>query len=296
MSRTFTQATAAEQVGTHDGPVGHAPAVPELDGMPVIPDPAGLATADARELSKVLFTRLRSLEEGTSAYSYVRNTLVELNMALVRYAASRFSHRSEPMEDIVQVGTIGLIKAINRFDADREVEFLTYALPTITGEIKRFFRDTSWSVQVPRRLQELRLRLAKANELLEQRLDREPTVAELAAHLDITEAEVVDGQIAGNAYTAGTLEAPATADPEDEGPLERRLGYVDPALEKVESMTALRPLIARLPDRDRAILSMRFVEELTQTQIGERIGVSQMQVSRLLHSTLETLREGLQHD
>jgi RNA polymerase sigma-B factor len=291
-------ATAAATVPVADfrGIEHSAACPPELNGLPEIPDPATLDTADARELSKVLFARLRTLEEGTHAYSYVRNTLVELNMGLVRYAAGQFAHRSEPMEDIVQVGTIGLIKAINRFDANREVEFLTYALPTITGEIKRFFRDTSWSVRVPRRLQELRLHLAKTRDRLEQELDREPSTAELAAHLGISEAEVAEGQTASNAYTAGTLEAPATADNEDDGPLERRLGALDPELEKIEALTALKPLIEQLPERDRLILSLRFVDELTQSEIGERIGVSQMQVSRLLNHTLRTLRAGLEAD
>ena len=137
--------------------------------------------------------RLETLEEGTHEYAYVRNTLVELNLALVKFAASRFRSRSEPMEDIVQVGTIGLIKAIDRFELSRGVEFPTFAMPTIVGEIKRFFRDTTWSVRVPRRLQELRLDLAKAGDELAQQLDRAPTVAELAEQLGISEEEVVEG-------------------------------------------------------------------------------------------------------
>ena len=151
---------------------------------------------DARALSKTLFARLESLEEGTHEYSYVRNTLVELNLALVKFAASRFRSRSEPMEDIIQVGTIGLIKAIDRFELSRGVEFPTFAMPTIVGEIKRFFRDTSWSVRVPRRLQELRLDLAKAGDELAQQLDRAPTVGELAERLGLTKDEVVEGMAA----------------------------------------------------------------------------------------------------
>ncbi len=135
--------------------------IPELDGLPEIPPYTEVGPVDARALSKTLFQRLESLEEGTHEFAYVRNTLVELNLALVKFAASRFRSRSEPMEDIVQVGTIGLIKAIDRFELGRGVEFPTFAMPTIVGEIKRFFRDTSWSVRVPRRLQELRLDLAK---------------------------------------------------------------------------------------------------------------------------------------
>ena len=153
------------------------------DGMPEIADPLSVSTVDARTLSTSLFKRLATLEEGTAEYSYVRNTLVELNLSLVKFAARRFRSRSEPIEDIVQVGTIGLIKAINRFDAERGVEFTSFALPTIVGEIKRFFRDTSWAVQVPRRLQELRIDLAKARDAMEQHLGRCPTAAELAEHL-----------------------------------------------------------------------------------------------------------------
>jgi RNA polymerase sigma-B factor len=132
--------------------------------LPACADPAAVSPTDARAMSKVLFVRMATLEEGTHEYQYVRNTLVELNLALVHFAAARFRTRSEPMEDIVQVATIGLIKAIDRFDPAREVEFPTFALPTVLGEIKRFFRDTSWAVHVPRRLQELRLVLARAGD------------------------------------------------------------------------------------------------------------------------------------
>ena len=180
-----------------------------LAGLPEIPPYDEVGPVDARALSKTLFERLESLDEGSHDYSYVRNTLVELNLALVKFAASRFRSRSEPMEDIIQVGTIGLIKAIDRFEHTRGVEFPTFAMPTIIGEIKRFFRDTSWSVRVPRRLQELRLDLAKAGDELAQQLDRAPTVAELADRLGITTDEVVEGMAASNAYTASSLDAPS---------------------------------------------------------------------------------------
>src|SRR5579884_1087712 len=168
-----------------------------LADLPEIPPAQTLGPVDARELSRTLFLRLRTLEEGTHEYSYVRNTLVELNLALVKFAAKRFATRSEPMEDIIQVGTIGLIKAIDRFDPDREVEFPTFAMPTIMGEIKRFFRDTSWSVRVPRRLQELRLALTRAGDELSQSLDRSPTVPELADYLGVSEEDVVEGLAVG---------------------------------------------------------------------------------------------------
>ncbi|MFF5772964.1 RNA polymerase sigma factor SigF [Streptomyces californicus] len=263
-----------------------------LEGLPEIPPYAEVGALDARALSKTLFERLEALDEGTHEYSYVRNTLVELNLALVKFAASRFRSRSEPMEDIVQVGTIGLIKAIDRFELSRGVEFPTFAMPTIIGEIKRFFRDTSWSVRVPRRLQELRLDLAKAGDELSQQLDRAPTVAELSERLGITPEEVVEGMTASNAYTASSLDA-KPEDDEGEGALADRIGYEDNGLEGIEYVESLKPLIAALPARDRMILSLRFVSNLTQSEIGEELNISQMHVSRLLSRTLAKLRKGL---
>ncbi|WP_367138032.1 SigB/SigF/SigG family RNA polymerase sigma factor [Streptomyces sp. STD57] len=256
--------------------------------------PGELAPHDARALSKTLFARLETLEEGTHEYAYVRNTLVEMNLALVRFAAARFRSRSEPMEDIVQVGTIGLIKAIDRFELSRGVEFPTFAMPTIIGEIKRFFRDTSWSVRVPRRLQELRIDLAKAGDELAQALDRAPTVGELAARLGLTEDEVVEGMAASNAYSASSLDAAAQSqDEEAESTLAARIGYEDHDLEGIEYVASLKPMIAELPHRDRKILSLRFVANMTQSEIGEELGISQMHVSRLLSRTLRRLRRGL---
>ncbi|MFF8600585.1 RNA polymerase sigma factor SigF [Streptomyces sp. NPDC015232] len=252
-----------------------------------------IAPQDARALSKNLFARLGELEEGTHEYAYVRNTLIELNLALVKFAASRFRTRSEPMEDIVQVGTIGLIKAIDRFELTRGVEFPTFAMPTIIGEIKRFFRDTSWSVHVPRRLQELRLDLAKAGDELSQRLDRAPTVEELARELGIGTDEVVEGMAAANAYTASSLDAPQEESDSDGSTLADRLGYEDHGLEGIEYVESLKPLIASLPPRERRILSLRFTAGLTQSEIGEELGISQMHVSRLLARTLARLRRGL---
>ncbi|GAA2368035.1 RNA polymerase sigma factor SigF [Streptomyces cuspidosporus] len=266
--------------------------LPELADLPEIPPYETVGPVDARALSKTLFERLEALEEGTHEYAYVRNTLVELNLALVKFAASRFRSRSEPMEDIVQVGTIGLIKAIDRFQLSRGVEFPTFAMPTIVGEIKRFFRDTSWSVRVPRRLQELRLDLAKAGDELAQRLDRAPTAAELAERLGITTAEVIEGMAASNAYTASSLDAQPEED-DSEGALADRIGYEDHGLEGIEYVESLKPLIANLSPRDRKILSLRFVANMTQSEIGDELGISQMHVSRLLSRTLVRLRRGL---
>lgn len=285
-SSTSTISTTSSEYGDTGSTTGG------LVDLPEIPPASEMGALDARALSKTLFARLESLEEGTHEYSYVRNTLVELNMALVKFAASRFRSRSEPMEDIVQVGTIGLIKAIDRFELSRGVEFPTFAMPTIVGEIKRFFRDTSWSVRVPRRLQELRLDLAKAGDELAQQLDRAPTVGELADRLGISNEEVVEGMAASNAYTASSLDAKPEED-ENDGALADRIGYEDHGLEGIEYVESLKPLIASLPSRDRTILSLRFVANMTQSEIGEELGISQMHVSRLLSRTLVKLRKGL---
>ncbi|MFK4145206.1 SigB/SigF/SigG family RNA polymerase sigma factor [Streptomyces sp. NPDC004065] len=262
--------------------------------VPEIADPARVAPRDARELSKLFFDRLATLEEGTPEYSYARNTLIEMNMSLVRFAAARFRSRDrEEMEDIVQVGMIGLIKAIDRFELTREVEFTSFAVPYIVGEIKRFFRDTSWAVHVPRRLQEARVQLARANEELRSRLGRTPTTKELSELMSLPEEEVVEAQLASNGYKSASLDAAISGSEDGEAALADFIGDEDAALGLVEDFHALAPMIAELDERDRRLIHWRFVEELTQAQIGERLGVSQMHVSRLLSRLLARLREGM---
>ncbi|MDX3075476.1 SigB/SigF/SigG family RNA polymerase sigma factor [Streptomyces sp. MI02-7b] len=264
-------------------------------GLPWIENAGKVAPKDARELSKLFFDRLQSLEEGTAEYSYARSTLIEMNMCLVHFAARRFRGRgSEEQEDILQVGTIGLIKAIDRFDLSREVEFTTFAVPYIVGEMKRCFRDTSWAVHVPRRLQELRVELAKARDHLTTVLDAPPTVAELAAYLEIGEEQVIEGMVAANGYTAGSLDLPA-GDEGDEGghSYADTIGACDPAMEKVEDLRALAPMLDDLDERERVLLEMRFGQEMTQAQIGAELGLSQMHVSRLLSRLLARLRAGM---
>ncbi|OKK10748.1 RNA polymerase subunit sigma [Streptomyces sp. CB02400] len=262
--------------------------------LPEVADPGQVAPKDARELSKQFFRRLTELEEGTHEYQYARNTLIEMNMSLVRFAAGRFRSRGpEEMEDIVQVGMIGLIKAIDRFELSREVEFTSFAIPYIVGEIKRFFRDTSWSVHVPRRLQEARVQLARATEELRSRLGRTPTTAELAQLMSLTEEEVNEARIASNGYNSASLDAAIGSEPDGESVLADFIGTEDAALELVEDFHALAPMIADLDERERKIVHWRFVEELTQAEIGERLGCSQMHVSRLLSRTLKRLRAGM---
>ncbi|MFF8754885.1 sigma-70 family RNA polymerase sigma factor, partial [Streptomyces rimosus] len=188
-----------------------------------------------------------------------------------------------------------LIKAIDRYDPARGTPFSAFAVPYIVGEIKRFSRDTSWAVHVPRRLQELRIDLARAREKLAHELNRAPTTSELARHLEMDEEDVIEGLYAGNGYSADSLDAPP-----EEGhaqtagaALAARLGGEDPDLEKAENVQALKPLLDGLEERDRQILHLRFGAEMTQTQIGEALGISQMQVSRLLTRILAELREGM---
>ncbi|AWW35725.1 RNA polymerase sigma factor SigF [Streptomyces cadmiisoli] len=262
--------------------------------MPEIVDPSKVAPKDARELSKPFFDQLAVLEEGTPEHQYVRNTLIEMNMSLVRFAAGRFRSRGpEEMEDIVQVGMIGLIKAIDRFELSREVEFTSFAVPYIVGEIKRFFRDTSWAVHVPRRLQEARVQLARATEELRSRLGRTPTTKELSELMSLPEDEVVEARLASNGYNSSSLDAAINNSEDGEAALADFIGTEDSALALVDDFHALAPMIAELDERDRQIIHWRFVEELTQKQIGERLGVSQMHVSRLISRLLARLRKGM---
>ncbi|MFD3871844.1 SigB/SigF/SigG family RNA polymerase sigma factor [Streptomyces sp. NPDC058623] len=267
--------------------------------LPRIAEPREVAPEDARALSKAFFERLRTLDEGTHERQYVRNTLIEMNLSLVQFAARRFRNRTDgtDIEDIIQVGTIGLIKAIDRFDPTLGNEFTTLALPYITGEIKRHFRDTTWAVRVPRRLQELRIALARGKEELHAVLDRAPTVRELAEHLDITEEEAVEGLVAANGHSSQPLEQDTDESSDTAArPLAEILGNEDPAIELFEDFRTLAPLLNQLEGRERLILQMRFGQEMTQAQIGERLGISQMQISRLLTRTLTRLREGMLAD
>ncbi|MFJ9472178.1 SigB/SigF/SigG family RNA polymerase sigma factor [Streptomyces caniferus] len=263
--------------------------------VPQVEEAQRVAPQDARRLSKLFFERLSVLEEGTREYQYARNTLIEMNLSLVRYVARRFRSRGQEMEDIMQVGTIGLIKAIDRFDVLLENEFTTFAIPYITGEIKRFFRDTTWSVHVPRRLQELRVDLARAREQLEGRGNPEPSVADFAAHLGLGEEEVIEGLVACNGYDAGSLDRPIEAGggKQQTGLVADLIGNEDPALALTENLQALKPHLARLDERERTLLELRFGSEMTQTEIGKEMGLSQMHVSRLLTRIYATLRESL---
>jgi RNA polymerase sigma-B factor len=248
-----------------------------------------------RARARELFERLAVLAPEDPERARIRGYLVELHLPLVEYLARRFRNRGEWLDDLTQVATIGLIKSIDRFDLSRGVEFSTYATPTIVGEIKRHFRDKGWAVRVPRRLQELKLALTKAIGDLAQREGRAPTVAELAAHLQMSDEDVLEGLESANAYSTVSLDAPDSGD-DDAPAVAESLGMLDDALEGVEYRESLKPLLERLPPREKRILLLRFFGNMTQSQIAAELGISQMHVSRLLARTLTQLREGLTED
>jgi RNA polymerase sigma-B factor len=220
-----------------------------------------------------------------------RDELIERYMSLVRSLARRYSYRGEQLEDLVQIGAIGLIKAIDRFDLDRGVELTTYATPNIIGEIKRHFRDKGWSVRVPRGLQELNVQLSRLIEQLTVQLERSPTVAELAKAADVEEETVLEALESSRAYTSLSLSSGASTDEDEElDPLES-IGTEEPQYEISEDWAVLEPGLKALDERERAILHLRFFEGLTQSQIAQQIGISQMHVSRLIRRSLEKIRE-----
>jgi RNA polymerase sigma-B factor len=243
---------------------------------------------DRRAHTKELFLRLRQTGD-----AQVRDELAQLHLPLVEYLAKRFKDRGEPLDDLIQVGSVGLLKAIDRFDLEREVEFSTYATPTIVGELKRYFRDKGWAIRVPRRLQELSLRLNKLISQLTQDLGRAPTVPELAKAAGVSEEEVLEALESGQAYSTTSLDAPA-GDDEDAPMRGDRIGEEDLRLDNLEYFASLAPLIEQLPERERTILYLRFFKGMTQSKIAEHIGISQMHVSRLLTRILEFLREGME--
>ena len=251
-------------------------------------DRAMLDRAEVRQL----FLEYRGASEGDRAR--LREQLVDQYIGLVEFLARRFRNRGEPLEDLVQVGIIGLLKAIERFDLEREVEFSTYATPTIVGELKRHFRDKGWAVRVPRRLQELHLELTKVVSTLGQELRRSPTVAEIARAAGTSEENVLEGFEIAQAYNFTSLDAPIDSHDAGSTSFADQLGGEDEQLRNLEYRAALAPEMAKLPERERRILYLRFFKGMTQSEIAERLGISQMHVSRLLNRTLMRLREALE--
>ena len=219
-----------------------------------------------------------------------RDRLVEQYMPLVRKIASRYAGRGEPLEDLVQVGSIGLVLSIDRFDVERGVKFTTYAVPTIVGEIQRHFRDRAWAVHVPRRMKELSLKLARTIETKTADLGRSPTIAELAAETGLEEEEVVEALETYHAYSTRSLSQPLGLGESDEGTVEDLFGGPDLGYEEVEQGAFLESGLQALDERERTIVELRFFEGLTQSEIAARIGISQMHVSRLLRRSLAVMR------
>ncbi len=242
---------------------------------------SGVSSGDP-ERSEELFARLPDPE--------ARDELAALYQPLAEYLARRFYGRGEPLEDLIQVANIGLIKAIDRFDTERGVKFSTYATATVVGELKRHFRDKGWALRVPRRLQEAGMSVGRAVTDLSQELGRSPTVKEIAVRTGLSEEEVLEAMETAQAYTAASLDAPTDEEGGTEGD---RLGEEEEAFELLEGWTSVAPAIRELPRRERTILYLRFFRGLTQTQIADELGISQMHVSRLLSRTLEELREAI---
>ncbi len=246
--------------------------------------------------AKALLSLLADLPAGVDR-DRVRARLIELYIPLAEYLARRFRNRGEQFDDLVQVANLGLIKSVDGFDPTRGAAFTSYAIPMIVGELKRHFRDKGWDVRVPRRLQELRLEISKISGDLAQDLGRSPTVADLALKLGASEEDVIEGLDCGQAYRALSLDAPV-GEAGDGGAtgLGDLLGGEDPDMANVENREALRPLLAKLPEREQKIIAMRFHGNLTQSQIAAQLGISQMHVSRLLAGALRTLRASLVRD
>ncbi len=275
---------------------GQAHAVPDDDTEGAAPgegspgpsaDAEGRGRADSEKLDQYLLRRYHLYGDRKA-----RQQLITMYLPLVRSLARRYASRGEHFDDLVQVGAIGLIKAIDRFDLSRGVELTTYATPNIVGEIKRYFRDKGWSVRVPRGLQELNIRLNKVIDELVPKLQRSPTINELAEAANATPEEVLEALETSQAYNSVSLQAsPNGESGEEDAGLIDYLGGEEEAYDTMEDRTTLAPGFAKLDKRERFILHLRFFEGQTQSQIAERVGISQMHVSRLIRRSLEKLRE-----
>lgn len=240
----------------------------------------------------VMFKSLRELDEGSIEYSQQREAIIAGCLPLADHIARRFDSRGEGYEDLVQVARIGLIHAVNRYDPEFGSEFLAFAVPTMMGEVRRYFRDNGWSVKVPRRMKDLQPQINRARDQLFQEIRRSPTPSEIADRLGIDRDEVVQCKIAAGAYSTVSYDAPARGtDDTDNRTVGDSFGAADASLDKVIDVETVRPLVAALPTRQQTVLMLRFFDNMTQSQIAERLGVSQMHVSRLLSRSLATLRE-----
>jgi RNA polymerase sigma-B factor len=269
----------------------------DLDPEHVLPRTRAEAGADrtqARtEQTAACFEQLATCVDPDERHR-LREQVVVLNLPVATSIALRYRGRGEPVEDLVQVAHLGLLKAVDGFDASRGSDFLAYAVPTVRGEVQRYFRDRGWDIRPPRRVQELRARISQATELLAQRLDRSPRPSEIAQHLGVDVHDVVECLASADCYHVRSLDAPTDA--EDGTDVANLVGAPDPELARVDDVLSVRPLLASLPPRDRRILTLRFYRGWTKSQIAEDIGVTQMQVSRLITQALKRLRTQLEAD
>ncbi|QFG26626.1 SigB/SigF/SigG family RNA polymerase sigma factor [Actinomadura sp. WMMB 499] len=273
----------------------HTPAGPAPSPRPGASGrPGGSGRLDDGQ-AELLLAEMNRLPEDDPRRERLRARIVDLHASLVRGVARRYANRGEPMDDLLQVAYLGLVKAINRFDPDVGDRFVTYAYPVVTGEVKRHFRDKTWGLRVSRRIQELRPVLQRTVQEFTRENGRSPTTGEIAGLMEITEEETVEVLVACDAYRPLSLEAPADGGQSGDtgGTVGEYLGSEDPALDAFIDGHALGPLIDGLPERERTILLLRFFGNKTQTQIAEHVGLSQMHVSRLLRGSLEKLRAGL---
>ncbi|RDH75115.1 SigB/SigF/SigG family RNA polymerase sigma factor [Mycolicibacterium moriokaense] len=240
-----------------------------------------------------MFRELAAQPEDSVSRRDQRDRIIERCLPLADHIARRFARRGEAFDDLVQVARIGLVNAVKRYDVYSGHAFLSFAVPTIMGEVRRYFRDSGWAVAVPRRLKDLHQRINGATAELAQRTGRAPTATELSRHLEVDRSEVLEALMAGGNYRTASIDAARPSGDGEAPTLAESIGEIDAGLEHVENMESLRPLLAALPDRERAVIAMRFFESLTQTQIAARLDISQMQVSRLLARSLAALRDGM---
>ncbi|MEV6772382.1 RNA polymerase sigma factor SigF [Nocardia sp. NPDC051030] len=261
------------------------------------PQARSRSRGDSYDNIEPAFKELAELDPEDPRWEGTRERLIGRCMPLADHIARRFAGRGESFDDLLQVARVGLVQAVDRFDVSRGSSFLSFAVPTVMGEVRRHFRDNTWAVRVPRRTKEIQLGIGGAVEALAQRLGRMPKAREIAAELQVDLVEVTQALIAGNAYQLASLDA-LVGDDSENTPLSLMevLGGVEPSYERVDEFLAVRPLIAELPEREQRVLIMRFFESRTQAQIAEELGVSQMHISRILTRTLTWLREEAMRD
>lgn len=237
-----------------------------------------------------LLDQLAGLSESDTRRDGLREQIIARCLPLADHIARKFGGRGEPFDDLAQVARIGLVHAVDRFDATRGSPFLSFAVPTIMGEVRRHFRDNTWAMRVPRRVKEIHLRIGPTVDALSQRLGRSPTAKEIATALDVEPEDVAQALIASHAYQPASIDAVSSGSSTDNTLLDT-LGDSEPRYDRVEEYLAIQPLISDLPERERQVLILRFFESQTQTQIAQRLGISQMHVSRILSKTLTHLRK-----